>query len=145
MRRNIKIINRRHVDLEQEGHLSVTKPSLASKRNVHSRKLTIHNESSSNAILSSFLKQKYGSSWNSRDSDTSFKKLNRSMNFVTKRKQEIKFPNEPLPFFPKYVENNVDELTSTTMNIRRQKFSPKYKSLPQTLQSFHEPGATPIR
>ena len=80
------------------------------ERRLHSRKLIVHNKSSSNAILSSFIRQKYGDIdyWKMKEMESKEEKLKTSMKMylpttkmeITSRRRDSSF------FFP--IHDNLD-------------------------------------
>ena len=80
------------------------------ERTFHSRKLVVHNKSSSNAILSSFIRQKYGDIdyWKMKEVESNQEKLNKSMkNYpVTSKMKITSRKREPSFFFP--INDNLD-------------------------------------
>ena len=98
------------------------------ERNFHSRKLIVHNKSSSNAILSSFIRQKYGDIdyWKMKEDKSNEEKLSKSKeNLLPMSKMEIKSRRtEPTFFFPIHEHKNRDRKTFKNGSNEFKKINP---------------------
>lgn len=98
------------------------------ERNFHSRKLIVHNKSSSNAILSSFIRQKYGDIdyWKMKEDKSNEEKLSKSKeNLLPMSKMEIKSRRtEPTFFFPIHEHKNRDRTTFKNGSNEFKKINP---------------------
>ena len=98
------------------------------ERNFHSRKLTVHNKSSSNAILSSFIRQKYGDIdyWKMKEIRADREKFNKSVEEYipisnmepTSRRNDLKF------FFPVHKDQHRDVIFSRYGSNKNEKDHP---------------------
>ena len=98
------------------------------ERNFHSRKLIVHNKSSSNAILSSFIRQKYGDIdyWKMKEDKSHGEKSNKSEeNMVPISEMEMKSrKTEPTFFFPIHEHKNRDRTTFKNGSNEFKKINP---------------------
>jgi hypothetical protein len=100
------------------------------ERKIYSRKLTVHNKSSSNAILVSFLEQKYGNQlkiYSHRD-ESNMNKFKPILRFESiTEKPEIKARSGQLSLFPNDINKDNDEMVLPKyFNMKKPKTSPKY-------------------
>ena len=110
--------------------ISTTEHYPMPKRIFYSRKLTVHNKSSSNAIMVSFMEQKYGNQWqmfSHRDESNmnTFKPISRFEPIT--EKPNIKTRSGQLSLFPNNVNIDHNEMVSPKyVSKQKPKTSPKY-------------------
>ena len=98
------------------------------ERRFYSRKLTVHNKSSSNAILVSFMEQKYGNRWKMNRDESNMNTFKTKARFkpIT-QKSGIKTRNGKLSLFPNNEDFDHNQMVLPKyVNIQKPNTFPKY-------------------